>query len=211
MGFEKIKSGAYTKNMQGFLQGISLCPDASVKKFWVPVGLLIPALWEKEKYVLGGHDVGYKISHRMGNFRNNMTGLEQRYFFYIESELRRCFDKVYHDYVEQAVPWLERFPTLADVVAEYYRYRIGPPSTRKRPGPDPFGWATYGWMLEELGHMDESREWLSRAYDQIHKPTYMKHGVRVNKGTWGARKIPKSQEEERLTDLLRQSLELPVE
>jgi len=209
LGFTEYDACAFGRERDAFIEGFGLSPDLSVMQFYVSVGFLIPALWDRERFILGGHSPGFEISHRLGHFRNNLTGLQTPYHFYTASELRACFNKVYTDFEEQALPWLEKFPTLEDVIAEYYRYRIGPPPGGEKRQPDPFGWAIYGWMLEELGRTEESHEWLTRSYEQLRRTTYMKDGITVAEGTKGSQAVPPSPEQQRLNQLLRQSLQMP--
>lgn len=167
LGFKEHDAGAFGRAHTGFIQGFGVTPDSSLMKFCVSVGVLIPALWVKEDYLLGIHAPGFKISHRLGEFRNSFTGIDTWYHFYTSTELRSCFDTVRDDFMAQAVPWLERLRNLDDVVAEYYRYRIGPLSSGDERPPNPFAWASYGWMLELIGQPGVAREWLVRAREHL--------------------------------------------
>lgn len=196
LGFTEYYAGAFGRRREGFIQGVGLSPDASMMKFCVSVGFVIPALWDKTDFILGSHTTRFEISHRLGEFRDNLTGLEIWYHFYTEAELRACFGRVYADFQEQALPWLERFPTLTDVAGEYYRYRIGPLAEGEKRPADPFAWAMYGWMLDLIGQPDNARVWLTRAREHIAEQGLAKDGG----GAWY------SNEQQRLEELLRHSL-----
>ena len=96
---------------------------------------------------------------------------------------------------------------LDDVTIAYFRYRIGPPTTGEQRPPDPFAWATYGWLLEELGRRDEARRWLERAYAETNRPIYAKGGSLVPEGTKGGVLLDRSLEEKRLRTLLEKELQ----
>lgn len=167
LGFKEYGPGTFGRQQEGYVQGLGVSPDVAMMKFCVRVGFVLPSLWDKTAFVLGAHTPALEISHRLGQFRNSLTGLETWYHFYTEGELRACFDRVHDDFLDQALPWFERFATLQDVVDEYYRYRIAPLPDGERRSADPFASAMYGWMLQLVGQPVKSREWLMRARDQI--------------------------------------------
>lgn len=208
LGFVEQEPGAFTRPRQGFLHGFGLVEDRSVVQFCVPVGVTVPAIWPKADFIMQGRYPALEVSHRLGEFRNNMRGLDRWYSFYTADELKEAIKTMHADFVEQAEPWLQRFETLEDVAEEYYRYRIGPPCMGEERPPDPAAWATYGWLLQELGR-DDARDWLARAYNEVRIPLFMKHGRPVPPGTRGAREMPLSPEAKRLEQLLRDSLAIP--
>ena len=167
LGFKEYDAGAFGRERSGFIQGFGLSPDSSLRQFCVPVGVLVPALWKKDDYILGAHAPSFEISHRLGEFRNNCTGIDIWYHFNTERELRSCFDQIYDDFTAQALPWLERFQTLNDVVEEYYRYRLGPLESGEVRPPNPFVSASYAWMLELIGRPHQAREWIVRAREEL--------------------------------------------
>ena len=99
LGFKDYAAGAFGREREGFIQGLGFAHDASMMKFCVSVGFVMPSLWEKTDFVLGAHTPSLVISHRLGQLRNNLTGLETWYHFYTEAELRECFDKVHADFL----------------------------------------------------------------------------------------------------------------
>ena len=65
-------------------------------------------------------------------------------------------------------------------------------------------------MLQKHGRQQEGTDWLRKAYADVTAPLYMKDGRFVPEGTKGARKVRHPEAEERLEELLRQSLKLPL-
>jgi hypothetical protein len=185
--------------------------------FHVEIGIHFPLLRETARWIDGTDSIGFEISHRLGTYRDNgkLVGLDEWYSCGNDKQLRdECRRMLMH--VEAwALPWYEKFHTLAEAVAEFYQLRIDdPPEKRPRgvgPKPaDPFGWAMYGWMLEALDRREEAHHWLRRAYDEVNNPLFMKDGRMVRAGTSGAKSVRHSEVEEKLAELLRQSLKLPV-
>ena len=91
LGFKDFGNCAFGREREGFIQGVGLAADRSVMKFHVSVGFVIRCLEERRDFVLGTHSPGLEVSHRLGEFRKNMRGLETGYHFYTEDELRGCF------------------------------------------------------------------------------------------------------------------------
>jgi len=149
-----------------------------------------------------GHYPALTISQRLGELRNHGTGIEEWYGVSSNEELSGVFDRVYRDFVEQAQPWLEELDSLESVAGEFFQRRIGVPASGENRRPDPFAWAAYGWMLEELGKKEESEDWLRRAACELLRPNYMKNGRLLDHDEDGATQLQKSQEEERLLQLL---------
>ena len=216
-GFRAEQQGIFMRPLDNIWHGLAIVmnwhgPDS----FYVLHGVHVPALHGKMPYITDRSYRGFEIDHRLGTYRKN--GMEGTDVWYQCRDMRQLDDglaRMFRDFEAWALPWYERFRTLHDVAAEFRRTRIDDPpgdwpkGAGPRP-PDPFGWAMYGWMLEEIGHREEANLWLHKAYDEVTKPLYTKDGRMVPEGVKGARKTRHPPEEERLEELLRQSLQLPV-
>jgi hypothetical protein len=205
LGFSETDPGAFTRPVENILHGFGFTLHRSHAQFCVPVGVSVPCLHPKVEHVMQGHYPALTISQRLGELRNSGTGIEQWYSVSSNDELSNVFELVYRDFVEQALPWLEELNSLDSVAREFFQRRIAPPPTGEKRRPDPFAWAIYGWMLEESGKKEESEDWLRRATFELVRPTYMKNGRLLDHDEAGATQLQKSQEEERLLQLLRQT------
>jgi hypothetical protein len=211
LGFTENEPGAFMRVCAGFVQGFGFSPNRSVTQFFVPVGVTVPALWPKNDFIDQGHYPSLIVSRRLGEFRKKMRGLDEWYPCATDAEFRAALPRVKADFVAQAVPWLERFKTLEDVASDYYFYRIGPPTGGGRRPPDPFAWAMYGWLLQAIGKNEEAKGWLEKAYYEVRMPLFIdRTGRFVSEHTAGARAYKRPEPEERLEELLRQSLRLPI-
>jgi len=185
-------------------------------KFRVVVGIHVPVLRSMGKFIEQGDFAGLHISHSLGQFRNtDCTAPETWYGFRTSEQLKQAIEKMHGDFLNQAVPWLGQFQGLADVATYFYKKRIEDTSKSIRSygvsPPDPFAWAIYGWMLEELGKREEAISWWQKAYEEVHRPLFVdKSGRSVLEGTKGAKLVRHPDAEERLEELLRQSLGLPT-
>jgi hypothetical protein len=188
------------------MHGFGFTLHRSSPQFCVPIGVDVPCLRPKADYMMQGRCPSLTVSHRLGEFRNGMRGSESWYTFSTETDLVEVLKRVHEDFVEQALPWLNQFNTLDDVAAAYYRRNIGPPLTGEIRRPNPFAWAWYGWMLEEMRRAEESKVWLKRASDELAKPMYMKEGKLLADWELGAKELARSGEEKRLEKLLEESL-----
>jgi hypothetical protein len=182
--------------------------------FYVDVGIHFPCLQESTVFISQIDYRSFGLFHRLGTKREGgREGTDEWYRFLSEKELIREIERMMRHFEAWALPWYERFKTLDDAVQEFYRTRIEDRLKDPRHGPlppDPQGWAMYGWMLERLGRTDEAIGWLRKAYDEVTRPLFMKDGRFVSADVKGARKVRHPEAEERLEELLRQSLGLPV-
>lgn len=202
LGFCETEAGAFMRPVENVLHGFGFTLHRSYPQFCVPVGVSVPCLRPKLEHVMQGHYPALTICQRLGEFRNNGAGIEQWYSVSSNDDLSRVFDRVYRDFVEQALPWLEKMNSLTSVASEFFRRRIAPPATGEKRRADPFAWAAYGWMLEESGKNEESEDWLRRAASELLRPTYMKNGRLLDQEEDGATQLQKTEEEERLLQLL---------
>ena len=54
-GFKEYAPGAYGRGREDLFRASDLRPDASIMKFCVSVGFVLPSLWEKTDFVLGAY------------------------------------------------------------------------------------------------------------------------------------------------------------
>lgn len=202
LGFAETDPGAFTRPVEKILQGFGFTLHSSYPQFCVPVGISVPCLRRRMEHVMKGHYPALTVSRRLGEFRNDGSGIEQWYSVSSDEELPMVLQLVHEHFTEQALPWFEQFVTLDSVSAEFYRRRIAPLPTGEKRRLDPFAFAAYGWMLEELGNVEESEKWLVSAASEISKPIYMKNGRVIDQNEPGATQLKKSDEEERLMQLL---------
>ena len=204
LGFTEVDRGAFDRQRGEVLHGFGFTPNPSFTHFHVPVGVNVPTILQRTDYVdfAGAHYPTLLVSRWLGEFKPKCRRSDIYYDFATVEQMREKFPLVYSDFVEQAEPWLARLTTVDAVADEFYRWRIAPPSTGEVRRPDPFAWAIYGWLLQEAGHDDESKQWLSRALDELHRPKFGKAGQLVPEGTKGARLIAPTAPETRLRELL---------
>ena len=206
LGFTEIEPGAYCRARPGFFHGFGFTFSRSTVRYCVPFGVTVPVIDQRGDFVMQGHYPALLVSHRLGEFRKNMRGVEKWYDCNSPEELKDSLRIVHADFLAEAEPQLAGLQTLDDVTAAYYRYRIGRPTTGEDRPPDPFAWATYGWLLQELGRQAEARSWLERAYAETTRSIYAKGGQIVPKGTKGCVLLDRSLEEKRLRALLEKEL-----
>jgi hypothetical protein len=206
-GFEEAEPGAFIRECSEIVHGFGFSPNASVTHFHVPVGVYVPLLNKRLDYIdFGGtHYPTLLVSRWLGEFKEKYTSRDCYYHFATVEQLREQFPKVRADFVEQAEPWLARLTNVEAVASEFYKWRIGPPSTGEVRLPDPSAWAIYGWLLQESGRQTESKPWLEQALEEVRRPRYGKGGQLVPEGTKGARLIPPDKVQIRLREVLEQS------
>jgi hypothetical protein len=170
----------------------------------MPVGVYVPSLNERLDYAAfgGTHYPTLLVSRWLGEFKSKPTSDDYYYYFATVEQLRFLFPRVHADFVEQAEPWLAELTSIEATAKEFYKQRIAPPSTGESRFPDPFAWATYGWLLQAVGVDVEAKHWLKRAAEELQRPLYGKGGQLVPEGTKGARIIPRNEAELRLQELL---------
>jgi hypothetical protein len=205
-GFGPEEQGQFMRKHEGYWDGIEIGLLRGDRDFRVHVGIHMPALHHSSNFI-------GKWDHRTFP----ITGFMFDYPFVNEWELReRLEQRMLPRLEKEALPWFDRFLTLSDVTEEFYDRRVKPNPMKKLADPvlnpsDAFGWAMYGWLLEELGRHDEAKQWLERAYTEVRRPLFVdKYGGAVAVGTKGARSIRHPESEERLEELLRQSLKRPL-
>ena len=219
-GFRVHSRGIFVREQDRFWNGFAVVPSRNQPhSCYAGIGLHVPALRDRLKFIDQVPDiVGFEISHRLGTYREGarLVGLDEWYGFRNEKQLMEAMDRMFGHFEAWALPWYEQFQGLEDVAREFYRYRIEDLPEKRPPGigpkaPDPFGWALYGWMLEEIGKKEDAHAWLRRAYDEVHRPLFVDaQGRPISKTTRGAKPVRHPDAEERLEELLRQSLQLPL-
>ena len=92
-----------------------------------------------------------------------------------EEHILSSSEKIDEYFSTTVVPWLDRFQTADDVIAEYHRLNIG---TEDPIATDAarmvLRWTVYGLMLYNHGHQRDSVSWLEAALQQwssSRKPT----------------------------------------
>lgn len=214
LGFRDVDAGYY-KRPRGALQDVVvLDPARPLECYYVLFGIHLPFLRSKSVFIDGIDQPVAEISHRLGTFseppdRNRNWACADR------QQLETYLPRMVEEFEATALPWFQRYQTILDVAAEFRRREIdeppgGWPRGVVRPPANVFAWATYGWMLEEAGQRQEAVAWLRRAYEVVAQPLFVKDGRPVPAETKGARRARHPQPEERLEELLRQSLNLPT-
>ncbi len=189
------RAGQITKSV-GFIQG-------KVRdSFCVSVGPFVNAIEPMFWYIGGCKYISVAISQRLGDFRNNMRGSETWYSAGTEPELLESLDAAMKDFEEQAIPWLNKFETVADIAAEYYLRQIATPKGMSRRPPNPFAWADYAWMLDECGRHDEAKTWKERAVKYLEDREIIGEGAGFVM-TAGPANAPRTEAESRLLALLK--------
>ncbi|MBC8108282.1 MAG: hypothetical protein H7Z14_16975 [Anaerolineae bacterium] len=206
----------YFKRSRGALQDVFfLDPDRQVRNFYVQVGIHLPASHDRGVFIDGIDQPTAIISHRLGK-HSDPPDSNRAYGCHTFAQLKMSVPKLIDELKRFALPWYELFQSVRDVAAEWKRIRIDPRPKWlvKQAGPeqpDPFAWAEYGWLLEQMGELDEAKGWWHKAYDEITRPVFQKGGQLALDGTHGAAGVRRTAEEERLEESLRQSLRLRVE
>jgi hypothetical protein len=206
LGFVEEIVGAYWRDVGGIRHGVFFMPR-SVTGFSVQVGASMSSL-ERERldYVdFGGeHHSTLLVSRPLGLLRREPPRERTIYYFATVEEMRAVFPRVYADFVEQAEPWLATITTVSDVAREFYKWRVEPTLSGQPHVPDPFAWAIYGWLLQDIARHDEARPWLERALEELRRPAEAT-GRLIPRGSPAGR-IAMSEGEARLAELLERDL-----
>jgi|GEM_PF-4962299 len=216
-GFEQDQPFSFMRRLNDIWHGFAIVmnrhgPDA----FYVEVGVHIPCLYDKAVFVDQADFRGFEVSHRLGHIRDHgESGTDVWFRFSNRGELLYELNRMFQYFESWAFPWYEQFKTLEDVAHAFYDRRIDDDPSKFAPDapprlPDPMAWAFYGWMLEQLNRLNEAVAWWRRAYDEVRRPLFMMGGRFVAKGTKGARQVRHPEAEERLEELLRQSLQIDL-
>jgi hypothetical protein len=209
LGFAESEPGAFTRKCGAVVHGFGFTPNPSFTHFHMPVGAYLPSLNARLDYVAfgGPHYPTLLVSRWLGEFNENFTRHDYYFHFASLEQLREKFPKVYSDFVEQAEPWLAGLTTVGAVAREFHKWRLAPPEPGVVRPPDPFAWATYGWLLQEADQQLEGQQWLEQSLDQLKEPAFYVKGAHfVPIGTPGARPIPRRPEELRLIEMLKRDL-----
>ncbi len=216
-GFRPEAQGQFMREHEQYWDGIEIGLLRGEREFRVLVGIHIPSLYDRCKFIDQWEHRTFEVSHFLGQFREESDrGTCQDFPFVNEWELReRLEQRVVPRLEAWVLPWYRRFHSLSDISREFYELRVKENPNRRLADPglnpsDAFAWATYGWMLEEMGKRSEAESWLRKAYTEVRRPLYMKDGRFVPEGTKGSKSIRHPEAEERLEELLRQSLGIPV-
>lgn len=198
LGFVEYDSH-YFKRPRGDIEDV-FAPDPRLEFHYFDVlyGIYVPSRRERYISLTGINQPTPTISEHLepGSWgAANVAQLEK----YVPGMLEK--------FKETALPWFEQYQTLADVVAEFNRRKI---DDTDHLAPNPYIWADYGWMLEEIGQRDEAVPWLRKAYDEVTRPLFVKNDRFVPESTKGAHHFRRDPEDERLAELLRESLQLSV-
>lgn len=155
----RTNNAVLCRDVEEVLQCVFIEPDRSVVKFKVTIGVTVPKLWPKEHFIVGSDNLSPTVSIQLGQLRTDLPGCVKWYAFYTANDLKDAIAKMEIDFLNEAIPWLDKVTSIDKVAGEYSERVFALLPTGDELPPDPFGWATYGWLLNEMGQRKMARHW----------------------------------------------------
>lgn len=191
---------------QELVKGFICVRDRSLTHFRVQVGVSASALLPKIQVINRSRHVGLQLSRLLGEFPNSIRGVPTCYYFKTPGQLASAVNRMYADFVQEALPWLDSLQSIEDLARGYWQRWLTSFIHGESPGPPAGVLAMYGWLLQESGHTDEAQPWLQRAHAGLSQPVHTPNDRVVPAGPNGSAQIRLSPELARLKQLIAESL-----